>query len=592
MSNQYPVHITLGWTDITVVFPPCYPIDIQEVPFLNKKRAANTYGCSIRYLPEVLAIFRSGIDISKQPNMLKMIYADEMLRRCMPEDIFMRSTDELINDDTLYHYGDAYLDNEIVEKYALWEHQLRGVFIARFNSRYAFYYDTRTGKTRMAYTIMQEALLTKRARRCLVIVPSSIIPDWLSDAVAAPQLCSFSVGAFYKDEKQRQQVEASNPDIWLVSTEQIIKYYDRLPKDFDLCFFDESSKLKSHKTQISKFMLDFSKHVHYMYMLSATPAPNGEHEYYVQMRCLDPYIFPESREQFKRDYFVDYSRDNKYEKLQIIPERKAAFMQKIESYAYYVDQKVMPVAKKLYCPIKYSLPDDIWPIYNKMRKDCSTLINGKPFTVKLAAAVRLKLQQITSGFIIDTNAQVDNMIIKKLSLSEELKPEVLQIEKAKKARMIALYSILIKHLKLNPTEKFIIWANYHEEFNHLAECMQQCSLTYGILNGSTSLQEKEDIIKEFKTGNLQVLLAHPLSVGMGKNFTESHIAIYYSINDSWEAFKQSSERIFGHITVQPNDCLYYILLAENTIDEIVWNNVSNKRAQSTGILEHLSKGGD
>lgn len=572
------INIKVSWTSVTITVPSNSTINTVEMTYLKKLRIANTYGCSIRHLPEVLAIFRSDFDLTTASPLVKQVYQNEMKRRSMPEDIFTCATFNI--------------DKEAANQYVLWEHQLRGVLLARYNSRYAFYYDTRTGKTRMAYTIMQEALKEKRVRRCLVVVPSSIIPDWLSDAAAVQCIHSFSVGAFYKNEKQRQEVINTNPDIWLVSTEQIVKHYADLPKDFDLCFFDESSKLKSHKTQISKFMLDFSQTVQYMYLLSATPAPNGEHEYYTQMRCLDPYIFPASREQFKRDYFVDYSRDNKYEKLQIIPERKAAFMSKINEYAYYVDQKVMPVAKKFYYPIKYKLPDSIWPVYDKMRKDCSAMIDGVPLTVKMVATVRLKLQQITSGFIIDTEAQVDNMIVKVLHLQDELKQEVLPLKAAKDARLLVLYSIIIKHLKLNSAEKFVIWANYHEEFKHLEECMTQCNLSYGILNGSVSIQEKEDTIKEFKAGNIQVLLAHPLSVGMGKNFTESHIAIYYSINDSWEAFKQSSERIFGHIAVQPNDCLYYIIIAENTIDEVVWNNVSNKRAQSTGILEHLSKGGD
>ena len=112
-------------------------------------------------------------------------------------------------------------------------------------------------------------------------------------------------------------------------------------------------------------------------------------------------------------------------------------------------------------------------------------------------------------------------------------------------------------------------------------------IKFGVLNGSTALVDKEQIIEDFKHGDTNVLLCHPLSVGMGKNFTESHIAIYYSLNDSWEAFKQSSERIAGHVTVQPKECLYYIIQAEDTINGIVYENLKNKREQSYAMLEHM-----
>ena len=74
---------------------------------------------------------------------------------------------------------------------------------------------------------------------------------------------------------------------------------------------------------------------------------------------------------------------------------------------------------------------------------------------------------------------------------------------------------------------------------------------------------------------------------MGINLTAAHIAIYYSLNDSWEALKQSSERIVGHINIQPKKCIYYIMQAEGTVNELVYNNVTNKRDVSIGFLEHL-----
>ena len=99
----------------------------------------------------------------------------------------------------------------------------------------------------------------------------------------------------------------------------------------------------------------------------------------------------------------------------------------------------------------------------------------------------------------------------------------------------------------------------------------------------------------FKHGSLQYLVCHPLSVGMGINLTESCNEVYYSINDSWEALKQSSERIAGHINIQPRKCHYWVLQAQSPsgdalVDTLVYKNVSNKRDASTGFLDYLKAG--
>ena len=77
---------------------------------------------------------------------------------------------------------------------------------------------------------------------------------------------------------------------------------------------------------------------------------------------------------------------------------------------------------------------------------------------------------------------------------------------------------------------------------------------------------------------------------MGVNLTEAHIAIYYSLNYSWEQLKQSSERIRGHIKVQPKKAIYYILAARGTIDEAIYSVVKNKKASSREFLAILEGG--
>lgn len=560
------VRISVSKVAITLTMPVGTPEEV--IPkFCIKQRKADTYCCSIRHLPEVLALYRDK-PIINFPLSIQQLYADEMWRREFSE---------------AYKHGEIPTVDSPTE---LWEHQKRGVALARVNSRYAFFYDTRTGKTRMAYQIILEAIRNHRTQRAIVFVPSSIIPDWLSDAKEFPEL---SVVAYYKDEATKQQAATSlasnTANVLIMSVELAVRSADFTSKwNFNMGFFDESSKLKSHKTQISKYMLKYAWTLQYFYLLSATPAPNGYQEYYVQMRCIDPCIFPAARYAFVDKYFNNYSRNTNYEKLAIKPECKAEFEALINEYAIYVDQKVMPVSQKKYIPLKYTLPSESRVFYDKMCKDMTVQLDGKDITVDMATSIRAKLQQIASGFIIDTEAIKQNEQAKYLPDIPHL-ATIHRIPGAAAAMRLGMVQAVFEENGWH--EKYVIWANYHQEFNDLAAWLFAHNIHYGLLNGEVSVADKEAIVESFKHGTTQVILCHPLSVGMGKNFTESHIAIYYSLTDSWEAFKQSCERIAGHIAIQPLDCLYYILLAEDTVNELVYDNIMNKRETSYGILQHL-----
>ena len=484
------------------------------------------------------------------------MYTEEMRRRC--------NTLDLKNNGPQYQ-------NE-----ALWKHQRLGVDLAAVNRRYNFFYDTRTGKTKMMLEVMYNRLKTGEAKRCVVFCPSAIVKAWLSDAADYPEL---RVVAFYGAPAERMKALSTPAHIIIWSTEFVHDNLELLKAaKFDICVFDESSKIKSYKAQLSKDMLELSLCIPSWYNLSATPAPNGKHEYYIQMRCIDYYVFSTARCHFVQKYFDDISRNRNYEKLVIKPNMEDEFMNIVNDYSIYVDQKVMPTAGKEWLPIYFDLDQEATIMYKTMCTDMYAEVEGISITTDMAAAMRNKLNQITSGFLIDTGAKKQNELDAKLGY----KPAAKEVYRLSNRTRINVLNSLLNNIG---KQKVVIWANYAEEFRELYELLGD-SARY--IRGGTSVEDKEQFIyRDFKKGPIQYLVCHPLSVGMGINLTEAHIAIYYSLNDSWEAFKQSSERICGHIAVQPNKCQYYIILANKTVNELIYDNIINKRDSSTGFMEHL-----
>ena len=139
-----------------------------------------------------------------------------------------------------------------------------------------------------------------------------------------------------------------------------------------------------------------------------------------------------------------------------------------------------------------------------------------------------------------------------------------------------------------PQEQALIWANYRKEFEIIQSLLgEKCRCIYG----GTSITEKNEAIQLFKAGKIQYLIANPASADKGLTLTNAHIAIYFSLNWSYELFKQSMERIYGAKRSQPKHCHYYVLIAKGTIDRVLYSDVlQSKSDASYAILNHL-KGG-
>lgn len=506
------------------------------------------------------------------PRMLELVpsITDEKIRALADEEICRQiETEELIKYGTK---GEKIGD--------LWEHQVLGVQLARCNKRFGYWFDTRTGKTRMMIQAMYEALVKGRCQKCLVICPTSIIPSWLKDIQEfKPEL---KVAAYYGSEKQKATALKTPCHIFIISMEITVKNLSLLRQiGFTYAVVDESSKLKNHKSQISKAMLEYSQELEYWYELSATPAPNNESEYYIQMRCIDPFIFPPTWSRFKQKYFVDTSRNSAFERLVLRHDVRNDFLDLIKTKAVYIDQSIMPTAGKEWHIYNYAPENETMQLYEKFRKDAVIELEGKTLSTDMIASINAKLSQITSGFMIDTDAVNENKLCRKIGESANLQ-EVYKIPSkyAPSHRAHELLNLLSQF----PDEQVVIWAVYKQEFEDIKQALgRKCRC----INGATRTQDKFAFIKDFKDGKIQYLVCHPLSVGMGINLIEAHIAVYYSLLFSWEALKQSSERICGHITVQPNKAEYYIMTADGTVDKAIFDSVQNKKTTSLDFLNLL-----
>lgn len=537
-----------------------YPIHVNRIK--------TSYKMSIHLVPEVLKLLR-GIDadnIDTAPPQVQEYFYREMAIRNNVADL-------IANGPRNYP--------KVNEHLTLMRHQQLGREIAKYQDRYAFFYDTRTGKTPLSLSIMYDDIVANPSHKWLVVCPLILIDNaWIPDAAQfVPELTTISCHA--TTPAKRLQRLATPANIYVTNTESFVKYREHFDKmGFEGCIVDESSDMKSPSSKVSKELVDFAQTVKRFYILSGTPAPNGEHEYYMQLKSVDFYGVQSSYTQFKEYFFVNMSYNPQYEKLALRPDRKDELFSLIRKYALYVDKEdVLTTPGRTFHEVEFELPVDLKKHYNKLKNELyMELGDGVRITAPSAAAKLNKLNQVTSGFIIDTQAVKENKFYDDSNLQEWY-----LLDKYRFSRLALLLENECKG------EQVLIWANYRKEFELISEMLgDRCRCVYG----GTPIQDKNDAIQRFKDGRIQYLIANPASADKGLTLTNAHISIYFSLNWSYELFKQSMERIYGDIRKQPKHCDYYVMIAKGTIDRVLYSDVlQGKGTASYAVLNHL-KGGN
>ena len=510
--------------------------------------------------------------------------------------------------------ADEFYDTRsIVQNNKLYRHQKAGTYLAEIYNKFAFFYDTGTGKTVMALDIIASKTKKDNAR-FLIIAPKSIIKTaWMDDALKYyPNMHILPLYNGFNTRKKRNLLNSwktqgraayweSDPvfyahvrlisDLYdlgeikvdndaaidetlsslaqhyIINSEMFIRnpeyYIDTL--GITGIVMDESAILKNYNGKTAKVMREISERMKYVYLLSGKPAPNNIIEYFSQMKIVDPETFSMSYERFLGMFC--YSSYNKY---YMYPENKNLFAEMVSIKSLIVaktDCLDLPGTVDVVRQIELS--DDIMRDYNELYEECMTIIKGMDnsqtfYSAQSKLAILMKLRQMASGFfMMERGGYKENKIIVDIHNSkiQELNNIIDQIEE----------------------EQVIIWCQFQHEIEIVAEELSKRGNTVTAYGKTKDLERNID---EFKQGKAQYIVAHPKTLKYGVTFTNCKYTIYYSFSYSAEDYDQSHDR--NYRLGQTEMCTYIYIQAADTIDEIMYEKVMNKLSNAE-FFEKLIK---
>ena len=392
---------------------------------------------------------------------------------------------------------------------------------------FALFMEARTGKT--LTTLWLSSLWD--CRQNLVICPKKAIPVWKQEIA----LMGLDVNQFE-----------------IVSFETFRIHRLKFQQSWDLVIVDESHRIKERKSQQTKAVWSLSRRAKKRLILSGSPQGNGMEDYYAQLKFIRPDLFP-TWESFERRYLIIKDRwiagrEDPFPDI-VGYKNQEYFKELLASISFRVTRDEVSKVKTRVRNRKYSIPwsSESRSLYDIL--DTKLYFEVQEGLVSAAHVLTkgLTLHQICGGFVKDDEKQLQVVGQDKLNKLWELIDGPLQ------GCSIAIV------------------AQYKAEMDAIAQGLSARGVTFAQVRGKHQYDPKD---------RSQVTILHPSS-GEAIQLAHHNHMIIYSMGHSYLKWAQFKDRI---VLVDTPQVIYHYLLMRESMDEVIYQAVIEKKKASEAIL--------
>lgn len=396
--------------------------------------------------------------------------------------------------------------------------------------------------------------------KVLVIAPKRVAEDtWTREHRKWDHLKDLTVARVLGAPAQRRRALASDSDIYVIGRDNVVwlvEYYLKLKQGwpFDMIVIDELSGFKNPQAKRFRALRKVAPAAKRIVGLTGTPSPNGLMDLWAEVYLLDRGERLGRTLGAYRERYFKAGAHNGYVVYKWIPIRGA----KEE-----IERRISDICVSMSAADYLTLPkriDNIIPVqlspvelmkYRQLEKDQIISLEGEDIVAPNAAAVMTKLLQLANGNVYSAEGAVVPFHDKKVEALAE-------IVDTSGSPVLVFYS-----------------------FKHDLDAIQKAIPEARILNN-----EKD--IADWNDGKVQVLLAHPASVGFGLNLQDGgHTIVWYGPTWSLELYQQANARLCRQGQQKP--VIIHHLIAEGTVDEQVMRALESKDTSQAALLAALKE---
>lgn len=423
--------------------------------------------------------------------------------------------------------------------------------------------DMGLGKTVITLTAINDLKFNRWAvSRCLVVAPKKVAEaTWSHEAEKWDHLRHLKIVPVLGSLKKRVQALHTPGDIWVINRENIpwLVEYFRNNWPFDMVVLDESSSFKNPQSKRFKAMKLVRSRIARLVLLTGTPAPNGLEDLWAQIYLLDAgERLGRTISSYREVFFTqDYARPGQmyrtYTPQQDAESRIQAAISDICVSMKSEDYLELPDYIESTVPV--ALDAKAKRAYDKLEKEMLLEVDTQLVTAQSAAVLNGKLLQLCSGAVYDSTGEVVNIHDCKLEAFLET------IEQLNGEHALVFY-----------------W--FKHEADRLTKALAKTDKVVRVYQGP----EDE---KAWNDGEVDILLAHPVSCGYGLNLQAGgHHAIWFGYpNWALEIYQQANKRL--HRQGQKHPVICHHLVVQGGMDEDVIAALHDKGDTQESLMQAL-----
>ncbi|TBR36613.1 MULTISPECIES: DEAD/DEAH box helicase [Dyella] len=394
------------------------------------------------------------------------------------------------------------------------------------------------------------------ARPALIVVPTSLIPNWLSEVARfAPSL---KVLALHGPQRGGDFSQLGAQDIVLTSYALIPRDVVTLRKQaFSLIVLDEAQQVKNPRTQARRAVL--SLRAPRCICLTGTPLENHLGELWSQVDLAVPGLLGDEGA-FRRHYRVPIEKQHDTDVQDRLNRRLAPFI---------LRRTKAQVASEL--PPKTEITRRV-VLEGKQRE----LYEG----LRLSLAEELR-EVIAQRGIAHSGIVVLDALLKLRQVCCD--PRLVKLEAARGVRESAKFELLMDMLPalLAEGRKVLLFSQFTEMLKLIAHELDRRRISYVTLTGET--RDRAEPVRQFQEGDVPLFLLSLKAGGVGLNLTAADTVIHY---DPWwnpAAEAQASDR--AHRIGQDKPVFVFRLITSGTVEERIEELKARKAELAEAVLE-------
>lgn len=455
-----------------------------------------------------------------------------------------------------------------------WEHQLKALEYLYERDCAALYTDMGTGKSK----VMIDLIINKRFNTTLIVCTNKGCGVWQKQfkihsflqeksvinlsGLSTPKKVSlisplFKKGNYVANKGTPLVIIVNYESVW---RDELAKFLMRKSVNLDCIICDESHRIKSPGSKCSRFLAKIGKKVPYRYLVTGTPLAENPMDVYAQYRFLDPNIFGTSFTKFKERYQNLDARASMACGYPVLDKKQPyihleELHQKMFSCAFYAKSSVK-LPKQRNIVWEFDMSSKAIKYYKELNKEKVLAFDDGMLIVDNVLAMIVRKLQLTSGVVQIQNPETnESSLIRVDSSRAEILQEIFE--------------------GLSQNEPIVVFANFTADFD---EIKRVCEITR---RGYSELRGGQDTEQLWQQGKTSVLAVQYSSGSESVDFTRARYCVYYSLTYSLSKYLQSKKRI--HRPGQTRNCIYYHLVAKNTIDRQIIEALKNKQ----DIVEYI-----